>query len=139
MITRRLVLERNGHKVRTAHTATEALEAVRQDGIDCVLARHDPPVVDGRRAVATIRRFHPQLPIVLLTTVPTQDAYSLADECLSNLDGPEALIGAVANVLRKNGHGRLEENLQESMRLRQQFKELEKKTIEVIRRIRGRQ
>ena len=139
LITRRMVLEQNGHEVRTAHTEAEALEVLQQHAVDCVLARHDPPLMDGIGAAAGIRQLHPQLPIVLLATAKPDEAHSVVDECLSNLDGPEALMRAVARVLqKKNNHERLQGNIRESMRLRQEYKQLEGKTIEVLRRILGR-
>ena len=138
LLTRRLVLEHSGYQVRTALNKAEALELLQQHAVDCVVARHDPPFMDGIKAAAEIRQLHPQLPIMLLASVPTHDGYLIADECLSNLDGPEALIKAVERILKKNGHGRLSENLQESMRLWKKFNELEKKTIEVMRKIRER-
>lgn len=136
LITRRLVLEKNRYKVQTAHTQDEALEVLRQHAVHCVLARHDPPLMDGLQAVVAIRQFLPRFPIVLLTGVPPHDASSLADECLSSLDGPEEMIRAIARALKKRkSRERLDGNLQQSMRLLKQFKELEKKTVEVMRRI----
>ncbi len=137
--TRRMVLEKNGHEVRTAHTEAEALELLQQNAVDCVLARHDPPLMDGIGAAAGIRQLHPQLPIVLLATLRPDNTDSVVDECLSNLDGPDALMRAVARVLqKKNNRERLHENVRESMRLRKEYKQLEGKTIEVLRRILGR-
>jgi CheY-like chemotaxis protein len=139
LITRQMVLEKNGHEVRTARDQAEALQLLQQHAVDCVLARHHPPLMDGIGAAAGIRQLHPRLPIVLLATGKPDNTNSVVDECLSNLDGPDALMRAVARVLqKKNNHKRLQENIRESMRLREEYKQLEGETIEVLRRILGR-
>jgi hypothetical protein len=55
-----------------------------------------------------------------------------------SLDGSEVLLEAIHGALMKRTRERVQENLSGSMRLWKEFKELEKKTIDVMRRIRGR-
>ncbi len=154
LATRRLVLEKNGHEVQAVHTVAEALETLRRGSVDCVLASHDPPFMDGIRVVEQIRQLHPKIPIVVVTPFPSA-VRSLAVECLSGLEGPEALLAAVQRALdkklpaRSNGegtrqqehkslHDSVHENLRTSLELSAEFKELQEKTIAVIRQIRGR-
>ena len=102
LTTRRMVLEHHGYRVLTAHERAEALQILQQEEVDCVIGRHDPLQFDGRPFLAAIRRAYPHLPIVLLAVFAPEAASSLADECLSNLDGPEALLQSIQRVLKRS-------------------------------------
>jgi DNA-binding response OmpR family regulator len=145
--TRRMVLEHQGYRVLTASTRREAWQVLQQEEIDCVIAQHNPPQFDVRAILAALRGSYPKIPIVLLAWFSPESGTWLADECLSNLDGPEALLAAVARALHRN-HGRnkepnrmrqaerdrLDKNLRASMQLWGQFKELEQQTRDTLRK-----
>jgi len=101
------------------------MEVLREHAVDCVVVRHDLPLQDGLEANAAIRRLYPQLPIVLLATVPPRIGPSRVEECLSNLDGPEALVRAVERAVENGASNSLAEGLQNSIGPPEKLKKLE--------------
>jgi len=63
----RKALEREGYEVREAADGATALEAVRTDVPDVVLLDVNMPDMSGLEVLATVRRLHPDLPVILVT------------------------------------------------------------------------
>jgi CheY-like chemotaxis protein len=97
---RKCVLEKAGFHVITAASAKDALEILKTTNVDLVVPDHLMPEMTGAQLVADVKRMHPTLPFMLLSGVnDLPDGAELADEFLSKLEGPEAMIGRVRLLL----------------------------------------
>jgi EAL domain-containing protein (putative c-di-GMP-specific phosphodiesterase class I) len=100
-------LERAGHEVRAiddGRTACEALSRMRPHEIDVVVADISMPGADGLEVMRHAHRMDPDLPVLLMTGLPTVESAVQALEqgalryLLKPLD-PAALIDAVAKAV----------------------------------------
>ena len=104
---RKCVLEKAGFHVITAGSAKDALEILKTTNIDLVVSDHLMPEMTGAQLVADVKRMHPTMPFMLLSGVnDLPDGAELADEFLSKLEGPEAMIGRVQLLLANRPSGR---------------------------------
>lgn len=53
--------------IQTAPTLEDARTALADERVDCVVARHSPPTVDGVETLSALRSEHPEIPILLAT------------------------------------------------------------------------
>lgn len=60
-------LESDGHRVRLARDGATAVEVFAQDLPDLTILDLNMPVKDGEQALAEMRRFHADLPVLVLT------------------------------------------------------------------------
>jgi DNA-binding NtrC family response regulator len=60
-------LERHGHAVETAANGREALTKLEQAGYDVVLTDYIMPELNGLALLQHIQRYHPFLPVVMMT------------------------------------------------------------------------
>ncbi|WP_436923526.1 response regulator [Halosimplex amylolyticum] len=77
--------------VRGVTTATEALEVLAEDRIDCVVSDYEMPDVDGLELLRTIRADRPDLPFILFTARGSEEIAS------------EAISEGVTDYLQKRG------------------------------------
>jgi len=61
------VVELQGYEVLTAYDGFQALELVRQNGLDLVLMDVRMPVMDGVATFKKIKQIAPQLPVIMVT------------------------------------------------------------------------
>jgi DNA-binding NtrC family response regulator len=100
LVLRKLVLEKAGYDVVTAHSADQALQVMDTRPIDLVVSDHLMPGLTGVELAQAMKTKHPKTPIILISGVndiPT-DADS-ADAFLSKVEGPDKLCREVAAVL----------------------------------------
>jgi CheY-like chemotaxis protein len=103
---RKCVLQKAGFHVITAGSAKDALEILRTTNIDLVVSDHLMPEMTGAQLVADVKRMYPTMPFMLLSGVnDLPDGAEVADEFLSKLEGPEAMISRVRLLLANRTSG----------------------------------
>lgn len=81
---RRRLLERSGHSIATAATPAEALAALAARAPACVLMDlRLPAAADGRALLRDLKRFAPDVPVIVLTGMP-QDLESTPERALAS-------------------------------------------------------
>jgi CheY-like chemotaxis protein len=98
---RTLLLEQAGYKVIPAANAHTALQLFESQIIDLVISDHLQPDMAGAELTRQMKLERPFVPVMLfsgVTDVP--DGASHADLFLSKAEGPVALLGKVADLLR---------------------------------------
>jgi len=100
LVLRKLVLEKAGYEVATAHSADEALAVMDRRPIDLVVSDHLMPGVTGVELAQAMKARHPKTPIILISGVNDipSDA-DTADAFLSKVEGPDRMCRAVASLL----------------------------------------
>jgi CheY-like chemotaxis protein len=100
LVLRKLVLEKAGYEVATAHSGDEALQVMDTRPIDLVVSDHLMPGLTGVELAQVIKNRHPKTPIILISGVNDipMDA-DFADAFLSKVEGPDKLCREVAFVL----------------------------------------
>jgi CheY-like chemotaxis protein len=68
---RKMILERAGYKVLTAHDGPSGLDAFVEHPIDAVVLDYAMPGMDGGQVAAHMRAKKPQVPILLLSAYMT--------------------------------------------------------------------
>jgi len=100
LVLRKLVLEKAGYEVATAHSAYEALNILASRRIDLVLSDHLMPVVTGAELAQEIKTRFPVIPFILISGVNDVPLNAdSADAFLSKVEGPDKLCRQVAAVL----------------------------------------
>jgi CheY-like chemotaxis protein len=106
LTVRKCVLQKAGFHVITAGSAKDALEILRTTSVHLVVSDHLMPQMTGVQLVAEVKRMHPTIPFMLLSGVnDLPDGAELADEFLSKLEGPEAMISRVQFLLANRPSG----------------------------------
>lgn len=83
LAVRKFLLETRGYRVVTAVSAHDALEILRNGGIDLVLSDLIMPQMDGNEMVYRMKEFAPEIPMLLLSgTVKAFDRACHADAFL---------------------------------------------------------
>jgi CheY-like chemotaxis protein len=102
---RSLILQKQGYKVLTAASGTEALELLNRANIDLVLSDQMMPGMTGTELTKSVKAMRPAMPVVLISGVNEipEDA-SYADRFISKIGGPELLFKTVLEVLTAYGH-----------------------------------
>jgi CheY-like chemotaxis protein len=102
---RSLILQKQGYKVVTAASGTEALELLNRATIDLVLSDQMMPGMTGTELTKSVKAMRPAIPVVLISGVNEipEDA-SYADRFISKIGGPELLFKTVLEVLTAYGH-----------------------------------
>jgi CheY-like chemotaxis protein len=101
LVLRKLVLEKAGYEVATAHSGDEALQVMDRRLIDLVVSDHLMPGLTGVELAQVIKNRHPKTPIILISGVNDipMDA-DFADAFISKVEGPDKLCREVATILR---------------------------------------
>jgi DNA-binding NtrC family response regulator len=102
LVLRKLVLEKAGYEVATAHSADEALAIMNSRPVDLVVSDHLMPRVTGVELAQAVKARHPKTPIILISGVNDIpiDA-DTADAFISKVEGPDKLCREVASLLSK--------------------------------------
>lgn len=87
------VLRYAGYIVRSAASIDETIEGLSETDFELVLLCHSIPVQDRDRLIKVIRSAHPQIPIYLVSSAPSDSEAGLVDGILSSR--PEHLLKAL--------------------------------------------
>ena len=97
---RALVLKKHGYEVIAVDSGKEALEQLAGCQFDLVLTDQLMPGMTGTELIREIRVTMPSMPVVIISGVNEVPAdASLADRFISKIEGPQALLSAIAEVL----------------------------------------
>lgn len=100
LLLRKLVLEKQGYKVVTAGSASDALQALKEHRVDLVLTDQLMPGGTGTELAQSIKGLWPDLPVVLISGVnelPTDARW--ADVFISKTEGPAAMCEKISAAL----------------------------------------
>ena len=103
LIARKMVLERQGYRVLTAHDAGSALDLFTHQTVDLVVTDHLLRGITGTEIAAEMKRLKPFVPIVVLsgaTEKPKDIGH--ADLFVSKTEEVEAVLAKVAALLDRN-------------------------------------
>ena len=100
---RTLVLQKQGYYVKTARSASEAMQLIQTSHVDLVLTDQLMPGGTGTELAKQIKLKMPGMPVVILSGVNEipSDA-SFADLFISKVEGPVAMCDKISAVLRSS-------------------------------------
>jgi CheY-like chemotaxis protein len=99
---RKLILQKHGYEVITVSSSEEALEMLAERNFDLVLTDQIMPGMIGTELTKQIKSRMPQMPVVIISGVNQLPAdVSYADRFISKIEGAEALLQALAEVLER--------------------------------------
>jgi CheY-like chemotaxis protein len=102
---RKLVLQKQGYEVVAVSSGKEALAILATRHFDLVLTDQLMPGMVGTELTRRVKSVTPATPVVIISGVNElpPDAM-LADRFISKIEGPEALLGGIAEVLDNDRH-----------------------------------
>jgi CheY-like chemotaxis protein len=91
---RRIILERSGYSVLTAHDGPTGLKVFVENPIEAVVLDYSMPGMDGGQVAAQMREYKPQIPILLLSAYMSlpADLTSLVDISMTKGEGAPVLL-----------------------------------------------
>jgi len=95
------LLEQNGYELVTATTGSDGLRLFMLRAVDAIVLDYQLGLLDGGVVAAEIKKFKPQIPIVLLSDdmeLPI-DALKCVDALVAKSDGPQFLLATIRHVL----------------------------------------
>ncbi len=102
LMSRRLMLAKQGYEVLPAVSAMAALRMLRRRQVDLLITDHFFPGMTGGELMAAVRLLKPQLPIILLTgAMEPPPGSEAADAILTKGLPPEEFLAVVAKLLGK--------------------------------------
>jgi CheY-like chemotaxis protein len=100
LLLRKLVLEKQGYKVVTASSASDALQTLNEHRVDLVLTDQLMPGGTGTELAQSIKGLWPDLPVILISGVNEMPAdASSADVFISKTEGPMAMCEKISAAL----------------------------------------
>jgi CheY-like chemotaxis protein len=102
---RTLVLQKQGYQVKTANSASDAMQMIETSAVDLVLTDQLMPGATGTELARQIKLKMPKMPVVILSGVneiPSDAAY--ADHFISKVEGPRAMCDQIRAVLMSSAH-----------------------------------
>lgn len=69
-----IFLEREGFQVESAHDGQEALQAAKRTPFDLIISDLRMPGMDGVRLLEGLRKFQPEVPVILMTAYASADS-----------------------------------------------------------------
>ncbi len=100
---RKLLLTNAGYHVLTATSGEEGLDLFKQSPIDVVIADHFLSDKTGAEIAREMKQVKPEVPILIVSAAAEIPAgIEFADGFLSKGDGPDALLDALASLLRRD-------------------------------------
>jgi CheY-like chemotaxis protein len=100
LLLRKLVLEKQGYKVVTASSASDALQTLNEHRVDLVLTDQLMPGGTGTELAQSIKALWPDLPVILISGVNEMPAdASWADVFISKTEGPMAMCEKISAAL----------------------------------------
>ncbi|MBV8475497.1 MAG: response regulator [Acidobacteria bacterium] len=98
---RKMLLERSGYRVLTTADAATAIEMVQTHPVDLVISDHLLVGGTGTELAKEIKELRPGLPVILLSGVNDIPADAdNADQFVSKMVGPDALLAKIAAILK---------------------------------------
>jgi CheY-like chemotaxis protein len=102
---RKLVLQKQGYEVVAVSSGKEALAILATHHFDLVLTDQMMPGMIGTELTRQIKLAKPAIPVVIISGVselPADSSY--ADRFISKIEGPEALLRGIVEVLNNHRH-----------------------------------
>jgi CheY-like chemotaxis protein len=98
---RKLLLTIAGYEVLTAASGEEGLELFKRDPIDLVIADHFLTGKTGTEIASEMKTIKPHVPILIVSAASdTPEGIEFADGFLPKGESPEALLEAIARLLK---------------------------------------
>jgi DNA-binding NtrC family response regulator len=69
-----IIKEKTQHKIVTTNNPLEALELIKQGGIDLIIADLKMPGLDGSELLDAVKAFDQNIPVVIMTAFATEEA-----------------------------------------------------------------
>lgn len=102
LVLRKLVLQKAGYDVVTAHSAMLALDVLASRRVDLVLSDQLMPGLTGTELARQIKNRWPSLPVILISGVNEIPADAgIADLFMSKVEGPVMMCQNINDVLVK--------------------------------------
>jgi CheY-like chemotaxis protein len=99
---RKLVLTNAGYRVLTAESGEEGLEVFRANAVDMVIADHFLSNKSGLEIAKEMKELKPEVPILIVSAAAeAPPGMEFSDGFLSKGEGPDALLVAIAGLLKR--------------------------------------
>src|SRR6185503_8149451 len=99
---RKLLLERAGYRVLTAHNGSAGLEIFSKEPIEAVVLDYSMPGMNGAEVATKMRQTKPHIPILLLPAyigLPSE-VLSIVDTYMTKGEGPPVLLKKLGSLLQ---------------------------------------
>jgi len=99
---RKLLLERAGYRVLTAHNGSAGLEIFSNEPIEAVVLDYSMPGMNGGEVATKMRQTKPHIPILLLSAyigLPSE-VLSIVDTYMTKGEGPPVLLKKLGSLLQ---------------------------------------
>jgi DNA-binding response OmpR family regulator len=100
LMTRRLILEKEGYRVFTAVEFGDAIQAAMTQRLDVLILCQTLSVEECKGVLETTREIAPSLKVIILDHKDTIDPISTREERLEVLTGPKALLASIDGMLK---------------------------------------
>src|ERR1041384_3712235 len=107
------LLEQSGYELVTATTGSDGLRLFMLQAVDAIVLDYQLALLDGGIVATEIKKFKPQIPVVMLSDnmeLPA-DALRWVDALVAKSDGAHFLLETIRHVLNTKSGQRLEENI----------------------------
>ena len=112
---RALVLKKHDYEVIDVDSGKEALERLATHQFDLVLTDQLMPGMTGTELARQIKASMPSMPVVIISGVNEVPAgASIADRFISKIEGPQALLSGIAEVLDRYRNPQSSQNVMRS-------------------------
>ena len=103
LLTREIVLQREGYAVVSAPGGVQALKAFLRHAVDLVLLDYAMPEMDGGIVAREMKQRKPQVPIIMVSAnpVPSQATLAYVDCVVAKGQGPVLLLEQIRKLLRE--------------------------------------
>jgi len=82
------MLSEEGFTVATAEDGQRGLELMNTGGIDLVISDVHMPLMDGPALVSELRKINPDLPVIVLNSIPDRDLPVQHDDAIACVNKP---------------------------------------------------
>jgi CheY-like chemotaxis protein len=108
LCVRQVLLETRGFRVLCASSGEEGLALFGSHAIDLVVLDYEMPRLKGDAVASAMKLLKPDVPILLLSSLPPATATRLVDAVVEKADGPVSLLAEICGLLKaREGHRRL--------------------------------
>ncbi len=99
---RKILLERAGYRVLTAHDGSSGLELFSKEPVEAVVLDYSMPGMNGGEVATKMRQTKPHIPILLLSAyigLPSE-VISMVDTYMTKGEGPPVLLEKLGSLLQ---------------------------------------